>query len=61
MHQVGAFFVTRAKRNVNARWVYSSATDHTTGMIADQTIAMIDLYSLPNMDSRLRRNDASGQ
>ncbi len=27
MHQAGAFFVTRAKSNMNARRVYSAPTD----------------------------------
>jgi len=27
MHQAGAFFVTRAKRGMNARRVYSAQTD----------------------------------
>src|SRR5277367_729412 len=34
LHQAGAFFVTRAKSNLNAHRVYSSATDRTTGIIA---------------------------
>ena len=37
MHQAGAFFVTRAKRGMNARRVYSARTDRTTGVICDQT------------------------
>jgi hypothetical protein len=40
LHQPGAFFVTRAKSNLNAHRVYSAATDRTTGVIADQTIAL---------------------
>ena len=40
MHQAGAFFVTRAKRGMNARRVYSAATDRTTGVICDQMIAL---------------------
>ena len=36
LHQAGAFFVTRAKSNLNAHRVYSAATDRTTGVIADQ-------------------------
>jgi hypothetical protein len=40
LHQAGAFFVTRAKSNLNAHRVYSAATDRTTGVIADQTIAL---------------------
>jgi hypothetical protein len=40
LHQTGAFFVTRAKSNLNAHRVYSAATDRSTGVIADQTIAL---------------------
>ncbi len=38
LHQAGAFFVTRAKSNLDAHRVYSAPTDRTTGVIADQTI-----------------------
>ena len=44
LHQAGAFFVTRAKRNLNARRVYSATTDRTTGVICDQTIALNGFY-----------------
>jgi hypothetical protein len=44
LHQVGAFFVTRAKRGMDARRVYSAVTDRDTGVICDQTIAMNGFY-----------------
>lgn len=40
MHQAGAFFVTRAKSNMNARRVYSAPSDKGAGVMCDQTIAM---------------------
>src|SRR6202051_3349285 len=40
LHQAGAFFVTRAKSNLDAHRVYSAPTDRATGIIADQTIAL---------------------
>ena len=40
LHQAGAFFVTRAKRDLNARRVYSATTERSTGVICDQSIAM---------------------
>src|SRR5580704_3049097 len=40
LHQAGAFFVTRAKSNLDAHRVYSAGTDRTSGVIADQTIAL---------------------
>jgi hypothetical protein len=39
MHQAGAFFVTRAKRGMDARRVYSAPSDRNSGVISDQTIA----------------------
>jgi hypothetical protein len=36
LHQAGAFFISRAKRRMSARRVYSSQTDRTTGVICDQ-------------------------
>jgi hypothetical protein len=44
MHQVGAFFVTRAKRGMDARRVYSAPTDRNSGVICDQTIALNGFY-----------------
>jgi IS4 transposase len=55
MHQAGAFFVTRAKRNMNARRVYSTATDRTTGVICDQLIAMNGYYVSKDYPEHLRR------
>jgi hypothetical protein len=40
LHQAGAFFVTRAKPNLDAHRIYSAPTDRTTGVICDQTIAL---------------------
>jgi Domain of unknown function (DUF4372)/Transposase DDE domain len=40
LHQAGAFFVTRAKSNLDAHRLYSAPTDRTTGIICDQTIAL---------------------
>ena len=45
LHLAGAFFVTRAKANMNAHRVYSASTDHTTGIICDQTIALDGHYT----------------
>ena len=55
LHQAGAFFVTRAKSNLNAHRVYSSATDRTTGVIADQTIALDGHYTRQDYPVHLRR------
>ena len=55
MHQAGAFFVTRAKSNMKAHRLYSAATDRTTGIICDQTIALDGQYSRQHYPERLRR------
>jgi transposase len=55
LHQAGAFFVTRGKSNMDARRVYSAATDRTTGVICDQTIAMNGFYASQDYPEHLRR------
>ena len=55
LHQSGAFFVTRAKRGMNARRVYSSATDRATGVICDQRIALNGFYVSRDYPEHLRR------
>ena len=55
LHQAGAFFVTRAKSNLNAHRVYSAPTDRTTGVIADQTIALDGHYTKRDYPAHLRR------
>lgn len=53
--QMGAFFVTRAKRNMDARRLYSAPTDRSTGVICDQTIALNGFYSSQHYPQHLRR------
>jgi hypothetical protein len=55
LHQAGAFFVTRAKSNVDAHRVYSAATDRATGVIADQTITLDGYYTSRDYPVHLRR------
>ena len=55
LHQLGAFFVTRAKRGMDARRVYSAATDRTTGVMCDQRIAMNGFYIAKDYPEHLRR------
>ncbi len=55
LHQAGAFFVTRAKSNLDARRIYSAPTDRTTGIICDQTIALNGYYSQRHYPDHLRR------
>ena len=55
LHQAGAFFVTRAKCNMNARRVYSTRTDRTSGVICDQAIALNGYYVAKDYPEYLRR------
>ena len=55
MHQAGAFFVTRAKRGMNARRVYSTTTDRTTGVVCDQSIRLNGYYVSKDYPEHLRR------
>jgi hypothetical protein len=55
LHQSGAFFVTRAKRGMNARRVYSSATDRASGVICDQRIGLNGFYVRRDYPEHLRR------
>ena len=55
LHQAGAFFVTRAKSNLDAHRVYSASTDRSSGVIADQTIALDGHYTSQDYPAHLRR------
>jgi hypothetical protein len=55
LQQAGAFFVTRAKSNLDAHRVYSSPTDRATGVIADQTIALDGMKTGKDYPLHLRR------
>ena len=55
LHQAGAFFVTRAKRGMDAHRVYSMPTDRTTGIICDQRIALDGFYVSQDYPEQLRR------
>ena len=55
MHQAGAFFVTRTKRGMDARRVYSAPAQRDTGVICDQSIAMNGFYIAKDYPELLRR------
>lgn len=55
IHQVGAFFVTRAKSNMNARRVYSASTDRLAAIICDQPISLNSFYASADYPEHLRR------
>ena len=55
LHQAGAFFVTRAKSPMDARRVYSTPTDRSTGVISDQQVMLNGHYSAKRYPEHLRR------
>ena len=55
MHQAGAFFVTRAKRGIDAHPVYSMPIDRNTGIICDQRIVLDGFYVAKDYPEQLRR------
>lgn len=55
IHQAGGFFVTRSKKNMNARRIYSTKTDRSTGIIYDQIIAINGVYAFKDYPEYLRK------
>jgi hypothetical protein len=55
LHQAGAFFVTRAKSNLDARRISSAPVDRTTGLICDQTVSLLGYQTSQNYPDRVRR------
>lgn len=55
LHQAGAFFITRAKKGMDARRVYSATTERSTGVICDQSICFNGFYASRNYPEHLRR------
>jgi hypothetical protein len=55
LHHAGAFFVTRAKSNLDFQRVYSAPSDRAHGIICDQTIALGGFYSQRDYPVHLRR------
>jgi len=55
LHQAGAFFVTRAKKGMDARRVYSAHADRSTGVICDHLVMLCGYYPVRNYPEHLRR------
>jgi hypothetical protein len=55
LHEHGAFFVVRAKSNLNARRRYSHLVDHSSGLRSDQTIILNNFYAHRGFLHPLRR------
>lgn len=55
LHLAAAFFVTRAKSNLDADRIYSAPSDRANGIVADQTVALNGYLSQRDYPSHLRR------
>lgn len=55
LDQAGSFFVTRAKRNLNVRRVYSNPVDRCSGLICDQRIVFNNPLAARDYPAQLRR------
>jgi hypothetical protein len=55
IHESGAFFVTRAKRNFRFKRIYSRTVDKSTGIQCDQIVVPENFYAKKDYPSKLRR------
>ena len=55
IHTIEAFFVTRAKDNMNYRRLYSHPKDIAAGIIYDQTIMLNNHYASKDYPAKMRR------
>ena len=55
VHLCNAFFVTRAKDNMNYRRLYSHAKDKSKGVLYDQTIMLNNHYASKDYPEKIRR------
>jgi hypothetical protein len=55
LDQSGAFFVTRARRDLNLRRTASRAIDRSTGLICDQSVMLNNFYAAQGYPAPLRR------
>ena len=54
LHQAGSFFVTRAKKNMDAQRRYSHPVDRSTGLIFDQTLVLQGRQSVKDYPEGIR-------
>ncbi len=55
IHLCGAFFITRAKDNMDFRRLYSRKTDKSKGILCDQTIMLNGHYAAKDYPQKMRR------
>lgn len=55
IHKAEAYFITRTKKNMNFKRMYSVKVDKSTGIKCDQTIKLIGFYVSKDYPEKLRR------
>ncbi len=55
VQQASAFFVTRAKKNLKFRRLYSNVVDKSEGIQCDQTVVLTGFYAQQHYPEKLRR------
>ena len=55
LHQLGSFFVIRAKTNTQMRRIYSHRNDRSEGLIYDQTVSLTGVNTAQHYPDQLRR------
>ncbi len=55
IHNANAFFITRAKKNLQFKRVYSHVIDKSTGLKCDQTVVLKGYYTQQKYCDKLRR------
>src|SRR5690606_9167958 len=55
IHHSDAFYITRAKDNMNCRRVKSNPTDKTNGVLCDQLVLLNNYYAAKDYPEKIRR------
>ncbi|HOZ85801.1 MAG TPA: IS4 family transposase [Niabella sp.] len=55
IHQADAFYITRAKDNMNCRRVKSNPSDKTNGVLCDQYVLLNNYYATKDYPQKIRR------
>lgn len=55
IHNCGAFYITRAKDNMNYRRLYSHPKDPDKGVVCDQTVRLNNYYANKDYPDKMRR------
>jgi hypothetical protein len=55
IHEHFAYFITRAKTNMKFKRVYSAQSDKASGVMADQTVKLVNFYATKEYPEKFRR------